>query len=167
MVFSSLKRNPFISAIDVYCIGESRWLFSLLHQIDFCLPPYYSSFMRSYSIRFHPSSASQKTYSLTRPSSLQRTPAIRREAIKSELWGLRTGQAQSSIYLISVLDFTGACVPASPPSAHRFSASHSSRGGHFVVCRLLSKWSSRSDKTRHFRSLNPIVLGLLQGLTSG
>ena len=97
---------------------------------------------------------------------LSRMPAKRRRQ-KSELWGLRTGQARSSIYLISVLDFTGACVPVSPPSAHRFSASHSSRGGHFVVCRLLSKWSSHSDKTSHFCSLNLIVLGLLQGLKSG
>jgi hypothetical protein len=55
--------------------------------------------MRSWCIL--PQLSQRKTYSLTRPSFLlERQPLGGERQFKSEQWGLRTGQARSSIYEI-------------------------------------------------------------------
>ena len=86
----------------------------LLHPIDFCLPPSYRSFMRFIAIRFGPHKFSQKRF-IANLSSISSTNASHKEekAIKSGRWGLKTGQACSSIYPLCTLDFAGAYIPRS------------------------------------------------------
>ena len=112
-IFSAWSESLLSRQLTYSILAKVDGYFPILHQIDFCLPPSYLSFMRSYSIRFHPSWASQRLIAWL-VLILSRTPAIWRRRQKSEIWGLMTGQARCSIYDIWLkIDFMGSMLSSS------------------------------------------------------